>query len=226
MDDDFIRNTYEKEPLIFDQCFSNSDAVFINYAKHLREKNIYGKGGFRFYNDGNDNPKFWSREDSQKNKIINDELIKNDTIQEILEKFKNDNVPESDGKLNKIDTSKVFQKLKELSYSCTDCYWFKSIDLSATEELYFIHVVDLDHLYFVYDQVEYLIPLKHRSYEKRTTETGQPLNTGILIFEGSGFTVTSNWSNAGFSFGSIGEVEVKLKDKVITQISTRCTFSF
>jgi len=70
MDDDFIRNTHEKEPLIFDQCFSNSDAVFINYAKHLREKNIYGKGGFRFIKDGYDNPKFWSREDSDKEKIV------------------------------------------------------------------------------------------------------------------------------------------------------------
>ena len=151
MDDDFIRKTHMREPLIFDQCFSNSDPIFINYANHLREKNIYGKSGFRFEQDGIDNSKFWSRDGSQKNKIINEEIIENDTIYEILEKFKNDFVPESNGILNKIDTSKVLQKLKELSNGCTDCYWHKSIDLTATEELYFIHVVDLDHLYFVYN---------------------------------------------------------------------------
>ncbi len=61
MDDSFIRGSYEKEPLIFDICFSNSDSIFLNFAKHLREKNIYGKGGFRFEKDGNDNPKFWNR---------------------------------------------------------------------------------------------------------------------------------------------------------------------
>jgi hypothetical protein len=61
MDDSFIRSSYEKEPLIFDFCFSNSDTIFLNFAKHLREKNIYGKGGFRFEKDGNDNPKFWNR---------------------------------------------------------------------------------------------------------------------------------------------------------------------
>jgi hypothetical protein len=221
MDDDYIRKIYEKEPLIFNQCFSNSDAVFINYAKHLREKNIYGKWGFRFYKDGNDNTKFWSRDVSQKNKIINNEIIENDTIYEILEKFKNNKAPESNGILDKIDTGKVLQKLKELSYGCTDCFWFKSIGLAATEELYFIHVVDLDHLYFVYDQVEYLIPLKLRSYKEGKTQTGQPLNSGKLIFEGSGFTVTSNWSNAGFSMGSVAQVEVKLRNKLIISVSTR-----
>ncbi|MCF8407661.1 MAG: hypothetical protein K9G36_01700 [Crocinitomicaceae bacterium] len=226
MDDDFIRNTHERDPLIFDQCFSNSDPIFLNYANHLREKNIYGKSGFRFEQDGIDNSKFWSRDGSQKNKIINEEIIENDTIYEILEKFKNDFVPESNGILNKIDTSKVLQKLKELSNGCTDCYWHKSIDLTASEELYFIHVVDLDHLYFVYNQVEYLIPLKHRSYEKGSTETGQPLNTGILIFEGSGFTVTSNWTTAGLSMGSVAQVEVKLKDKIIMQMSSKNTYPF
>ena len=89
MDDDYIRKIYEKEPLIFNQCFSNSDPIYLNYANHLREKNIFGKSGFRFEQDGNDNSKFWSREGSQKNKIMNNEIIKNDTIQEILEKFKN-----------------------------------------------------------------------------------------------------------------------------------------
>ena len=228
MDDDFIRNTYEKEPLIFDQCFSNSDAVFINYAKHLREKNIYGKGGFRFYNDGNDNPKFWSREDSQKTKIIKENKTEENSYstEDILEKLKNNLPSEPNGEIEKIDTSKVLQKIKELSYGCLDCYWFKSIDHTYTEDLYFIHVVDLDHLYFVYNQVEYLIPLKQRSFKEGKTQTGQPLNSGKLTFEGSGFTITSNWSNAGLSFGSFGEVEVKLKDKVITQMSTKCTFSF
>jgi hypothetical protein len=224
MDDDFIRNTYEKEPLIFDQCFSNSDAVFINYAKHLREKNIYGKGGFRFYNDGNDNPKFWSREDSQKTKIIKENKTEENSYstEDILEKLKNNLPSEPNGEIEKIDTSKVLQKIKELSYGCLDCYWFKSIDHTYTEDLYFIHVVDLDHLYFVYNQVEYLIPLKQRSFKEGKTQTGQPLNSGKLTFEGSGFTIVSNWSNAGLSFGSFGEVEVKLKDKVITQMSTRC----
>jgi hypothetical protein len=222
MDDDFIRNMYEREPLIFDQCFSNSDPIFLNYANHLREKNIYGKSGFRFEQDGNDNSKFWSRDGSQKNKTMNNEIIENDTIYEILEKFKNSKAPESNGILDKIDTSKVLQKLKQLSNECSDCHWYKSIDnYNATDELFFIHILDLEHLYFIYDQVEYLIPLKHRSYEKGTTETGQPLKTGILIFEGSGFNVTSNWTTAGLSMGSLAQVEVKLRNKLIISVSTR-----
>jgi hypothetical protein len=61
LDDNYIRSILEKEPLIFDACFSNSGSIFLNYAKHLREKNIFGKSGFRFEKDGNDNPKFWNR---------------------------------------------------------------------------------------------------------------------------------------------------------------------
>ena len=61
MDDNSIRDLYGREPLIFDQCFSNEDPIFINYAKHLREKNLYGMDGFRFEQDGYDNAKFWNR---------------------------------------------------------------------------------------------------------------------------------------------------------------------
>jgi hypothetical protein len=48
--------------MIFDDCFTNIDPIFLSFAKHLREKNIFGKGGFRFYQDGNDNSKFWNRD--------------------------------------------------------------------------------------------------------------------------------------------------------------------
>jgi hypothetical protein len=75
-------------------------------------------------------------------------------------------------------------------------------------------------LYFIYDQVEYLIPLKYRSFEEGKTHSGK------LIFEGSGFSVTSNWSNAGLSMGSVAQVEVKLKDKIIMQMSSKNTYPF
>jgi hypothetical protein len=142
------------------------------------------------------------------------------TSEDFLEKLKNNIAPQPNGVMKKIELDMIPQQIKQLSNDCNDCYWYKSIDgFSATDDLYFIHLITEDHLYFIYDQVEYLIPLKHRSFEEGKT------NTGKLIFEGSGFTVTSNWSNAGLSFGSFGAVEVKLNDKKILQLSTKCTFS-
>ncbi len=118
--------------------------------------------------------------------------------------------------MKKIETDLIPQQIKKLSNDCSDCYWYKSID----------GFISTDDLSFIYDQVEYLIPLKHRLFEERKTQTGKLLNYGKLPFEGSGFTIPSKWSTAGFSSDTFGEVEVKLKDKVITQMSTRCTFSF
>jgi hypothetical protein len=142
------------------------------------------------------------------------------TSEDFLEKLKNNIAPQPNGVMKKIELDMIPQQIKQLSNDCSDCYWYKSIDgFSATDDLYFIHLITEDHLYFIYDQVEYLIPLKHRSFEEGKT------NAGKLIFEGSGFTVTSNWSNAGLSFGSFGAVEVKLNDKKILQLSTKCTFS-
>jgi len=167
---------------------------------------------------------------SQNLKIVEISLSLNEknslTDEDIFEKLKNNIAPQPNGAIKKIETDLIPQQIKQLSNDCSDCYWYKSIDgFSATDDLYFIHLITVDHLYFIYDQVEYLIPLKHRSFKEGKTYTGQPANIGILIFEGTGFTITSNWANAGLPYGSVGSVEVKLKDKVITTISTRCTFS-
>ena len=145
----------------------------------------------------------------------------NSTSQDFLEKLKNNIAPEPNGVMKKVETDLIPQQIKQLSNDCIDCYWYKSIDgFSATDDLYFIHLITEDHLYFIYDQVEYLIPLKYRSFEEGKTHSGK------LIFEGSGFSVTSNWSNAGLSMGSVAQVEVKLKDKIIMQMSSKNTYPF
>jgi hypothetical protein len=59
--DEYIRELHEREPLIFDDCFKKSNSVIINYAEHLREKNIYGQSGFGIYDGQILNPKFWNR---------------------------------------------------------------------------------------------------------------------------------------------------------------------
>jgi hypothetical protein len=101
--------------------------------------------------------------------------------------------------------------------------WNKITNLGSFtgDDIYFLHLVDLDYLFFIYNSEQFLIPLKTQSYFNDKTETGKSLTKGKLIFEGSGFIITNNWTSAGLSNGYLGEVEVKFKNQILQVIPIR-----
>jgi hypothetical protein len=101
--------------------------------------------------------------------------------------------------------------------------WNKITNLGSFtgDDIYFLHLVDLDYLFFIYNNEQFLIPLKTQSYFNDKTETGKSLTKGKLIFEGCGFVITNNWTSAGLSNGYLGEVEVKFKNQILQVIPIR-----
>ena len=122
-----------------------------------------------------------------------------------------------------INPELLTKTIKQDSESCTDCFWYEYVD-EEIGDLLFIHCIERDLIYFIYDGTEYEIPLVKRNYKEAFTETDKPIGSGQLTFQGSGFRINYNFSNAGHTFGEEGYLDIYRNEQKLKTFYIRSNF--
>jgi hypothetical protein len=121
-----------------------------------------------------------------------------------------------------IDNNTIPKNILKNTEDCSDCFWYNFDDYELGE-LLFIHNPKDNKLFFKLNGKEFYIPLLMREFEDFKTSTGSPSGTGNLIFENQEIKLIYNFSQAGHSMGSEGEVAIFKNGIKIKQIYIRST---